>query len=199
VDKLALLIFVAANWIAPVWLIARSKRATPVRRRAWALGAILTVLRPAVIMHTLRMTSPAASPLVLLQILSVYFGPWAVYLLFKLRTAAKRLRAPAVRENQTPLSPSISEILPVRIMRWSVNMITAAIVLVAWLYFVITVCLVVFRVTGVLATDLPIRPLLVFQGACIAILALCFAARALVGRENDFAFLRRRRAPAATR
>lgn len=198
-DKLALLIFVAANWIVPVWLIARSKRATPTHRRAWALGAILTVLRPAVMLHTLRAASPFASPFLLIQIFSVYFGPWAVYLIFKVRTAPKRPRAPAVRGDPTPLPPSTSEVLPMRIMRWSVNMIAAAIILLVWFYFVIFDCFFVFEVTGVWAIDLPIRGFLMFQGACVAILTLCFAARALVGRENDFAFLRRRRATVATR
>jgi hypothetical protein len=89
-----------------------------------------------------------------------------------------------------------------RLIRWLVNFLAGTIVAVLSLYFVISIVVLIFRLTGRLSEGermyLDARTptyagLLSFQAICFVVISACFAVRNTIGQKNDFSFLRRNR------
>ena len=88
-----------------------------------------------------------------------------------------------------------------RLIRWLVNFLAGTIVAFVSFYLVISICILFFKLTGLLS-DGPMyfemqtptyAGLFQFQAICIAITSACFAVRITFGQKNDFSFLRRNR------
>jgi len=86
-----------------------------------------------------------------------------------------------------------------RLIRWLVNFLAGTIIAFVTFYFVISICILFFKLTG-LVSDGPMyfemqtptyAGLFQFQAICIAIISACFAARITFGQKNDFSFLRK--------
>ncbi len=80
-----------------------------------------------------------------------------------------------------------------RLIRWLVNFIAGATIAFVGLYLVISLCVLFFKLTGQLSDgpmyfDLQTPTyggLLLFQGICIAIIAVCFRVRMTFGKKSD--------------
>lgn len=88
-----------------------------------------------------------------------------------------------------------------QLIRWLVNFIAGAIIAFVGLYFVISLAILFFKLSGQVS-DGPMffdfktptyGGLLLFQGISIAIIAACFAVRMTFGKKNDLSFFRRNR------
>ena len=88
-----------------------------------------------------------------------------------------------------------------RLIRWLVNFLSGTIVAFVCFYFVISICILFFKLTGLLS-DGPMYKdlqtptyagLFKFQAVSMAIISACFTVRKTFGQKNDFSFLRRNR------
>jgi hypothetical protein len=88
-----------------------------------------------------------------------------------------------------------------RLIRWLINFLAATIAAFVCPYFVISICIVFFKLTG-LVSDGPMyldlqtptyAGLFKFQAISMAIISACFAVRITFGKKDDFSFLRRNR------
>ena len=88
-----------------------------------------------------------------------------------------------------------------RLIRWLVNFLAGTIVAFVCFYFVISICILLFKLTG-LVSDGPMyldlqtptyAGLFKFQAISMAIISACFTVRNTFGHKNDFLFLRRSR------
>jgi hypothetical protein len=88
-----------------------------------------------------------------------------------------------------------------RLIRWLVNFLAGTIAALVSFYFVISVCILFFKLTGLLS-DGPMyfdlqtptyAGLFKFHAISLAIISACFALRITFGQKNDLSFLRRNR------
>ena len=98
---------------------------------------------------------------------------------------------------QPPVIDTVG-VSPMRLTRWLVNFLTGTIFAFVSFYFVISICIFFFKLTG-LVSDGPMyfemqtptyAGLLRFQAISIAIISACFAVRITFGQKNDFSFVR---------
>lgn len=88
-----------------------------------------------------------------------------------------------------------------RLVRWVVNSLAAVVIAGVFLYFVISLCIVFFKATGLLTSgpmlfddmDVPsYASLLLFQAVSLALMGTCLLVRGTFGQKDDFPFLRRK-------
>ena len=88
-----------------------------------------------------------------------------------------------------------------RLIRWLVNILAGTVAALVSFYFVISICILFFKLTGLLS-DGPMyfdlqtpsyAGLLKFQAISIGIISACFAVRITFGQKNDFSVLRKNR------
>jgi len=88
-----------------------------------------------------------------------------------------------------------------QLIRWLVNFLAATTVSLISFYFVISICILFFKLTG-LVSDGPMyfdlqtpsyAGLFKFQAISIGIISACFAVRITFGQKNDFSVLRKNR------
>lgn len=90
------------------------------------------------------------------------------------------------------------QINEMQLNKWFTNFLTAVVILFVSLYFVISICVLIFKLTGKLQDGpmifdlfVPSYPVLfLFQGGCLAILAACFYVRGKYGQKDDLFLLR---------
>jgi len=87
-----------------------------------------------------------------------------------------------------------------RYVRAVINFLAATVIVFVTLYFVTSLCILVFKVTGLLV-DGPMyfemrtptyEALFIFQCICIAIILACLSVRIILGRKNDFLLFSKR-------
>ncbi len=85
-----------------------------------------------------------------------------------------------------------------KVIRWIINFISGAIVAIVFLYFVISLAVTFFILTGMLTDgqpmyiDLktpPLYGLTIFQVISFSIISICILIRAKIGKKYDFKFL----------
>jgi hypothetical protein len=88
-----------------------------------------------------------------------------------------------------------------RLIRWLINFLAGTIAAVISFYFVISICILFFKLTG-LVSDGPMyfdlqtpnyAGLFKFQAISMGIISACFAVRITFGKKNDLSFVRRNR------
>jgi hypothetical protein len=92
------------------------------------------------------------------------------------------------------------DLICMRLIRWLVNFLAATVAAFVSFYFVISICILFFRLTGLLSDGPMYRDLQTptyaglfkFQAICMAIISACLALRIRLGQKNDFSFLRRK-------
>jgi len=81
-----------------------------------------------------------------------------------------------------------------KIARWIASFFIGAIVLVVSLYFVISLCVAFFKITGRIVEGQPMffelrtpawTGLLIFQAVCLAVLGICFFLRSKLRGRNE--------------
>jgi hypothetical protein len=86
-----------------------------------------------------------------------------------------------------------------QLIRWLTNFLAGMIIALVSFYFVISICILFFKLTGLLS-DGPMyfdlqtptyAGLFQFQAIAIAIISACFTVRNTFGQKNDFSFPRR--------
>ena len=86
-----------------------------------------------------------------------------------------------------------------RLIRWLVNFSASTVVALVSFYFVISICILFFKLTGLVSDGPMYRELQTptyaglfrFQAISMAIISACFAVRITFGQKDDFSFLRK--------